>query len=69
MNTYEPGCSSFQTPEAISCSQVPVPAPVTIGHAIPDRSTASRDSAASAAAFAIASRRSSGVRRCCAAPW
>ena len=61
MNTYEPGCSSFHTPESRSWCHVPVPAPVTIAQLMPASSIASRVSRASSAAAAIAAARCLGL--------
>jgi hypothetical protein len=54
---------------AVSNSKVPVPAPVTVGHSMSWRASRSRVCLCLSVAPAIAWRRSSQPRRCCAEPW
>ncbi len=59
MKMYEPGCNSVYTPLLHSRRNVPVPAPVTVGHGIPAPSISALVSRARSLARTIAARRSS----------
>ena len=69
MKMYEPGCSSSYTPLAASNMKVPLPAPVTMGHAIAFASIIALVIRAASMATAILASRSCIVRTCWADPW
>jgi len=68
MNAYDPGWISFHAPDSTSNMKVPLPAPVTIGQAMPFRSSSARVMRTASAALPISARRSASERTCCARP-
>ena len=68
MNAYEPHWISSQAPASTSSMKVPLPAPVTIGHAMPASASSRLVCCTCCAAVSITAWRSSMLRMCCARP-